>query len=196
MNQLFPVFLQDNRLNILIVGGGAIAKEKTDKILRSSPDAGITILSKTIDNDFSSFLCHHPQIRILVKKFEANDVAGYQLILAATDNRALNEEIAMAAKNKNILFNAADMPNICDFFLGAEVRKGALLMAISTNGKSPLIAVRLREYFEQILPEELDDVIRFLHAYRETLKSDFDTKIKKLRALTAVLEPGTTDSFS
>ena len=83
--------------------------------------------------------------------------------------------------------NVADTPDLCDFYLGGIVTKGNLKVAISTNGKSPTAAKRLRQLLEEVLPDELDDLLENLHAYRETLKGDFEYKVKAMNEVTANL---------
>ena len=78
----------------------------------------------------------------------------------------------------------ADTPDLCDFYLGGIVTKGNLKVAISTNGKSPTAAKRLRQLLEDVLPEELDDLLDNLNAYRETLKGDFEYKVKAMNEIT------------
>ena len=96
----------------------------------------------------------------------------------------MNEQIYQVAKQKNILINVADTPELCDFYMGSIVTKGDLKIAISTNGKSPTLSKRLREFFETILPDDLQELIDNLHQYRNTLKGDFEKKVKTLNELT------------
>jgi precorrin-2 dehydrogenase/sirohydrochlorin ferrochelatase len=85
---------------------------------------------------------------------------------------------------KNILVNVADTPDLCDFYLGSIVTKGDLKIAISTNGKSPTLSKRLREFFEDVLPENINDLILNLNEYRNSLKGSFAEKVEKLNQLT------------
>jgi len=83
------------------------------------------------------------------------------------------------------LINVADTPELCDFYLGSIVTKGDLKIAISTNGKSPTLSKRIREFFEAILPENIDELILNLHDYRNTLKGNFEEKVNKLNEITS-----------
>ena len=91
------------------------------------------------------------------------------------------------ANAKGILVNVADTPDLCDFYLGSIVQKGNLKVAISTNGKSPTAAKRIKEVLHDALPEELDEVIENLHKVRNKLNGNFEYKVKKLNAITKVL---------
>lgn len=185
MNTLYPIFLKTENFNILIVGGGNVATEKINFILKNSPKANITIVAKEISSEIKSQVSNLKSICLSQKTFEITDLENKQLVIAATANKALNESIYYAAKAQHILINVADTPELCDFYLGSIVTKGDLKIAISTNGKSPTISKRLREFFEEILPNDIDELIDNLHKYRNTLKEDLNDKIEKLNKLTS-----------
>ncbi|MBC7873910.1 MAG: TSUP family transporter, partial [Ferruginibacter sp.] len=104
-----------------------------------------------------------------------------------TDNKSLHEQVRMMAKKRGLLVNVADTPELCDFYLGSIVQKGNLKIAISTNGKSPTAAKRIKEVLHEALPGELDEVIENLHKVRNKLNGNFEAKVKKLNAITRVL---------
>ena len=81
------------------------------------------------------------------------------------------------------MVNVADNPPLCDFYMGGIVTKGNLKIAISTNGKSPTLAKRMRQWLEGFLPEETDVLLDKLYEYRKSLKGDFDQKIVAMNAL-------------
>jgi len=136
---------------------------------------------------FSLFLEQNPQIKTEIRGFQDTDLDDMDFVITATNNRTINAEIKSLANQRNILVNAADQPELCDFYLGSIVRKGHLKIAISTNGKSPVLARRMREYLEEALPENLNESISALNEYRNTLKGDFNTKLNKLNKATQVL---------
>ena len=82
------------------------------------------------------------------------------------------------------MVNVADNPPYCDFYMGGIVTKGHVKLAISTNGKSPTTAKRLRQFFEDILPDNINTMVENLNAYRKTLKGDFEQKVNKMNDLT------------
>lgn len=184
-NQLYPIFLKMDRLQLLVVGGGLVATEKLTFLHKSSPNANVTIVAKEL-NEGAQDVAEKLNAKIIIKAFEKSDVDGFDLIIAATNDRNLNEQVWEIARLKQILINVADMPDLCDFYLGGIVTKGDLKIAISTNGKSPTLAKRIREFLEQVLPDEVDDLIQNLNAYRATLKSSFDEKVKSLNEITSV----------
>ena len=187
-NPLYPIFLKLHQLNLLVVGAGTVGYEKLSFILKSSPEANITVVAPLVSEEIKALLAKHPyQVEIHTRVFEATDIDRHDLIIAATNDRAINETIHKAAKAKGKLVNVADTPDLCDFYLGSIVTRGQLKVAISTNGKSPTFAKRFRQLLEEILPEEVDDLLANLHEIRNQLVGDFDHKVKELNEITASL---------
>lgn len=186
-NELYPVFLRMDRLNLLIVGGGNVGLEKLTFLLKSSPKANVTVISIDFLPQTDELIAAHPQIKRVQKAFEPSDLDAFDLVIAATADRATNQHIWEQAKQREMIINVADTPDLCDFYLGSIVTKGPLKLAISTNGQSPTFAKRFRQMMEEILPEDVDQVIADLKAYRDTLKGDFEEKVEKLNELTKVM---------
>ena len=105
------------------------------------------------------------------------------MVIATTDIVAVNLKVYKDCKQKNILVNVADNPPYCDFYMGGIVTKGNVKIAISTNGKSPTTAKRLRQFFEDVLPENVDDLVKNLNEYRKTIKGNFEEKVKKAKRI-------------
>ncbi|MEZ5007090.1 MAG: bifunctional precorrin-2 dehydrogenase/sirohydrochlorin ferrochelatase [Chitinophagales bacterium] len=186
-NPLFPIFLKAHQLNILIVGAGNVGEEKLFFLLKSSPEARVWVVAEEVSDEVTSLASLHPQVIIKQKSFQEEDLLGIDIVIAATNNRAINIEIRKAAKLKGILVNVADTPDLCDFYLGGIVTKGDLKIAISTNGKSPTFSKRFRQVLEETLPDSIPEMLINLRAIRDQLKGDFGSKVKKLNELTAVL---------
>ncbi len=188
-NTLYPIFLKLDRLRMLIVGAGEVGCEKLTFMLKSSPDAHITVVAKEVLPPVQELLLQYPDadITIIQKPFEPKDTEGYDLVVAATNFEHLNREVRDAAKAAGALVNVADTPALCDFYLGSIVTRGNLKVAISTNGQSPTFAKRFRQWLESILPEETNELLAHLKVYRDQLNGDFEVKVKELNALTASL---------
>ncbi len=184
MNTLYPIFIQTEKIEILIIGGGFVATEKISFLLKNSPNAHITVVAKEISEELKSHCLSCSTIRLIEKEFEQSDIENQPIIIAATSDTALNETIYQAAKTKNRLINVADTPELCDFYLGSIVTKGDLKVAISTNGKSPSLSKRIRELFEDVLPENINELILNLNTYRKMLKGNFEEKVNSLNQLT------------
>ena len=101
--------------------------------------------------------------------------------------QAVNQKVRLACNKRRILVNVADTPDLCDFYMGGIVTKGNLKIGISTNGKSPTIAKRMRQFLEGFLPDEIDDLLNTLRDYRQTLKGDFESKVIEMNERTKLL---------
>ncbi|TDG37024.1 siroheme synthase [Pedobacter changchengzhani] len=183
-NQLFPVFVKLNKLRTLLVGAGNIGLEKLTAIVNNSQKAKITIVAETITDDVYALIANFPQIKVKQKSFDVSDLNDVDIVFAATNNTILNEEIRKLTQANGLLINVADKPELCDFYLGSIVQKGDLKIAISTNGKSPTIAKRLKEILNEGIPAELDETLQNMSALRLTLKGDFSAKVKRLNKVT------------
>ena len=184
MNNLYPIFLKVHELNILLVGGGFVATEKLEFLLKSSPLAQVTVVSKEFRLEFLEVAEKSDTVTLIEDIYHEKYLGGKHLVIGATDNKAVNRQIRDESKERFLLVNIADTPELCDFYLGGIVTKGNLKIAISTNGKSPTTAKRLRQLLEDVLPEEIDDLLQNLNAYRETLKGDFEFKVKAMNEIT------------
>lgn len=186
-NNLFPVFLKLEQMRLLIIGGGNIGLEKLNTVLQNSPLTTIVLVGITIKDEIKKFAVAHPNITLHERAFVTDDLEGSDLVIVAIDNPLTSAEISTAAKKKGKLVNAADKPALCDFYLGSVVKKGSLKIAISTNGKSPTIAKRLKEVINNMLPDEIESVLDNMQTLRNGLDNNFHEKVKKLNDLTTVL---------
>lgn len=186
-NQLFPVFLKLEHMRLLIIGGGKIGLEKLHAVLYNSPATRITLVATEVQEAIWQLAKEHENITIFERQYNQNDLLEADLVIVAVNDIPLAEQIRFEAKEKNLLVNVADKPGLCDFYLSSVVKKGNLKIAISTNGKSPTIAKRLKETFNEAIPEELDEVLDNMQSIRNKLHGDFEHKVKKLNELTKVL---------
>lgn len=182
-NELYPIFLKAHDLNILIVGAGEIGLEKLSFLLKSSPRAKVTLVAKEIGSGVQELLASH-SIDVQQKAFDTADLNGKHMVIAATNNPPLNNVIYEESRKRNLLVNVADNPKLCDFYLGGIVTKGNLKVAISTNGKSPSSAKRLRQFFEQVLPDDLDQMVLQLNTLRHQIKESLAVRTAKINELT------------
>ncbi|MGH1384993.1 precorrin-2 dehydrogenase/sirohydrochlorin ferrochelatase family protein [Kordia sp.] len=186
-NELYPIFLKAHELNILIVGGGNVGLEKLSFLLKSSPNAKVSLVAPYIKEEVKTLAEAHPTVTLIKDEYAKEYLDEKHIVIAATDNQMVNLNIFLEAKQRNLLVNLADQPQYCDFYLGGIVTKGNVKIAISTNGKSPTTAKRLRQFFEQIIPESINELVQNLHSYRKRLKNDFEYKVDTLNELTETL---------
>lgn len=184
-NKLFPVFLKLEELDTLIVGGGNVGLEKLQALLKSSPSARITLVAASIKDEIRALAAKTRTIRLVERNFRLRDLYSKDLVVLATDDPQLHRRIKNLARKRRLLVNVADTPDLCDFYLGSVVTKGNLKIGISTNGKSPTIARRIREYLEDALPDDTDSLLKNMQMIRQRLKGDFADKVKILNDLTS-----------
>lgn len=184
-NNLFPVFLKLEELDTLVVGGGNVGLEKIGALLKSSPRAKITLVAATIKEEIKALAQGKDHIRLIERNFSVRDLSNKDLVVLATDNPDLHSRIKKLARKRRLLVNVADTPALCDFYLGSVVTRGNLKIGISTNGKSPTIAKRMREYLEEALPEDTNALLKNMQAIRDRIKGDFAYKVKMLNDITA-----------
>ena len=182
-NNLYPIFLKAANLETLIVGGGNVAEEKLTFLLKSSPDAKVTIVSSMFRKD-TIVLAKKFGVEMIHKKYHKRFLKGKHIVIATTDVPKVNMQVYKDCRKRSILVNVADNPPYCDFYMGSIVTKGNVKVAISTNGKSPTTAKRLRQFFEEAIPENIDDLVKNLNEYRKTIKGNFEEKVETLNEFT------------
>lgn len=185
-NELYPIFLKVSNLNILIVGGGNVGLEKLSFLLKSSPNAKVQMIAPQFLEETLQLAEKH-NVEITKNVYQKQFLEGKHIVVACTDKVEINEEVYHDCRERSILVNVADNPPFCDFYMGGIVTKGNVKVAISTNGKSPTAAKRLRQFFEDVLPENIDDLVKNLNEYRKTIKGDFEEKVEALNEFTKSL---------
>lgn len=186
-NQLFPVFLKLNDLHTVLIGAGNVGLEKLTAIVSNSPKATVTVIANDFSPEVQNLASTYPGINVIQKSFADTDLDNADIVVAATNDHTLNIYIRESAHERKLLVNVADKPDLCDFYLGSIVQKGDLKLAISTNGKSPTVAKRLKEVLNESLPGELDITLQQMNELRNSLSGDFAYKVKRLNAVTSVL---------
>ncbi|MEO1628900.1 MAG: bifunctional precorrin-2 dehydrogenase/sirohydrochlorin ferrochelatase [Bacteroidota bacterium] len=186
-NVMFPVFFKLHQLQLLIVGGGNVGLEKLEAVLKHSPRANVTLVSGEIRRpEIWELDKHHEGLKVVVRNFEESDLDGKDLVILATDQPELHKQIKKTAEGRHLLTNVADTPDLCDFYLCSIVKRGDLKIGISTNGKSPTLAKRMRQYLTATLPDtqEVQELLDNLKVIRDKLGGDFDYKVQKLNEIT------------
>jgi|GEM_PF-6046365 len=145
-----------------------------------------TIVSKEFHAELIK-LAEGKKVKLVLKSYDHSDLSCKQIVITATDDLEVNKEVYRDCKQKNILVNVADTPQFCDFYMGGIVTKGNVKIAISTNGKSPTLAKRLRQYFEAVIPENMNDLLENLRHLRSNIKGGFEEKVRVLNDYTASL---------
>src|SRR4029078_13459409 len=183
-NRLFPVFLKLESLSVLIVGGGNIGLEKLSALLSNAPLTKIKLVSISICDEIRKLAIDYPNIELKERVFLPADADERDIVIIAIDDKNESIQIKEIVQARGKLVNVADKPELCDFYMGSIVQKGNLKIGISTNGKSPTVAKRLKELFNDLLPEEIDQLLDNMQAIRSRLQGNFADKVNQLNAIT------------
>jgi precorrin-2 dehydrogenase/sirohydrochlorin ferrochelatase len=163
---LFPLFVDIKGKKILIIGGGIVALRKIEKLIPFEPDL------KVISKDF------HPQTYRFIEEnsipfekraFSFSDLEGVDIVIVAVDDLDLQKEIFDRTRGKNILVNSVDSPDYCDFIFPAYIKKGDIVIGITTSGNLPGLSAKLRKHIEKTLPEDLESIFKQIKKIREEL---------------------------
>ncbi len=164
----YPINLNIQNRNCLVVGGGGVGTRKVTTLLDCG--ARVTVVSPDPTSRLKK-LAAEGSIQLKKRSYRSDDVNKMFLVIGATDDENLNRQISKDAERVNILCNIADRPEVCNFILPAIVRRGDLAITISTSGKSPALAKRLRLNLETQFGEEYADFLRLMGAIRDKLLS-------------------------
>jgi siroheme synthase-like protein len=165
---LFPIFVKLQGRLVVVVGAGEIAAGKIEGLLRAG--AKVRVIAPEVHQLFAGPI-RNGQVEWIARKFEPNHLEGAALVIAATSAPGVNASVYREAEARGILCNAVDDIENCHFYYGSIVQRGDLQIAISTNGKSPALAQRLRQELEKQFGPEYEVWLEWLGATRELLRA-------------------------
>jgi precorrin-2 dehydrogenase/sirohydrochlorin ferrochelatase len=182
---LFPIFLKLEGRRCLVVGGGQVGTQKIAGLL----DAGAEVT--VIDPSPSVAVREFPGRRIVwhVRKYLSSDLDGVYLVIAATSDEEVNRHIYGEAQMRGILANVVDVPPLCDFYYPAVVRRGSLVVAVSSEGESPHLAQRVRDEISQLLPEDLEAAVKDIGDERRRILREHAPGAKRVQLLRDLVYP-------
>jgi precorrin-2 dehydrogenase/sirohydrochlorin ferrochelatase len=177
MSSLFPMFLNLEGKRCLVVGAGKVGEPKIASLIDSGADVHVLALEAT---EAVHAWAQAGKITLEIRPYAAPDLENTFLAVVATSSRSLNESIYREAQRRRVLCNVVDVPEYCDFYYGAVVRRGDLQIAISTNGQSPSLAQKLRQQLErQFGPAYAQWVADLGETRRLVLASNLDPQRKR-----------------
>lgn len=161
----YPVMLSLRGVRVLLVGGGQVASRKLAGLLASG--AEVTVVAPEVTEGVA-----RSPATVELRPYAPGEAAGYQLVMTATDDTAVNRQVADDAKAAGVFVNSADDPANCTFTLAALARRGPVTIAVSTDGHSPALAGWLRDRLAEALPEQLERIVADLAAQRRELQAE------------------------
>ncbi|HKV93816.1 MAG TPA: bifunctional precorrin-2 dehydrogenase/sirohydrochlorin ferrochelatase [Candidatus Angelobacter sp.] len=185
---LYPIFLKLEGHKILVVGGGLVAEQKIEGILRSATD--VTVIAPQITPRIHLWT-QQGRLKHVGLEFHAGMAQGYFMVIAATHSEQINRAVYDEARKSGALSNAVDDPGYCDFYAPAVVSRGQFQIAISTGGKSPALAQNIRKGLEQEFGLEYEAWTAWLGRMREAIRSLLprNNRRKELLHLLALCKP-------
>jgi precorrin-2 dehydrogenase / sirohydrochlorin ferrochelatase len=163
----YPLFLNLKGKKCLVVGGGSIALRKATNLLEHG--ASVTVISPVACSGLKK-LAETGRIYLMLKQFASGDISDSFLVIAATNQRRINLQIASESQSQRALVNVVDDAGLSDFIFPALLSRSDLTIAISTGGKSPALSRKLRDYLEQHLEKEYSTLIEIVAEIREEIK--------------------------
>ena len=176
----FPLCINLEDKRFLIVGYGRIAKRKLKAI--SEFTSNIKIITKDPTEEELG-----KGIEIVNKCFDEKDLEGVDFVITATGSREQDEVVVTSCKTKGIPVNAADDREECDFFLPGIIKRGDLVVSVSTSGKSPAYSRHLREQIEDVIPDNIEKVLDILGELRKTLPSKVEPQVERSKIYNYVM---------
>lgn len=178
----YPIYLDLKGREVLVVGGGAVAEGKALQLVEAG--ARVTVVSPELTEALSE-AADRREITHLGGSFAEENLNGVFLVISATDDRKVNEKVAKAAKERGLLCNVVDQPDLCDFITPALVTRGALQISVSTGGGSPTLTQRVKREVAALIGEEYGVLLELAAEMRAEAKdrvSDFERRKDVLRA--------------
>lgn len=182
---LYPINLDIKKKRCLVIGGGEVALRKVKTLLDCF--AKVTVISPQIHTELQK-LAKSKHIQIVKRKYQSQDLKNVFLVIGATNDNKVNRKIADDAKEKQILVNIVDVPNLCNFQVPASIRRGALMLTVSTNGKNPALTKFLRKKLEEQFGPEYGDYLEFLSEWRTKLIKSIQNGKLREQISTAIAE--------
>lgn len=164
----YPIFLDLEGRNVVIVGGGGVSARKVETMLHHG--ARVTVISPEVTSEIER-AANEGRLTLRSRTYETNDVEGATLVIASTNSAAINERIAHDCRARNIFVNVVDDTSLCDFIVPAIVENGSIQIAVSTGGKSPAFARLVKHDLQEAIGPEYAEVNDILGSLREAAKS-------------------------
>ncbi|OGV75658.1 MAG: uroporphyrinogen-III C-methyltransferase [Methylotenera sp. RIFCSPLOWO2_02_FULL_45_14] len=170
--QAFPIFLNIKNRYCVVIGGGDVAARKINMLLKA--DADVTVVSPSVV-DAIQVLIEDKKVKLIKAHFEQSQLVGACLVIAATDNQAVNEAVSRDAQALNVPVNVVDAPDLCTFTMGSIIERSPVVIAVSSEGNAPVLARYIRTKIETMLPAGYGRIAEIAGEFRDKVKLKFAT---------------------
>jgi len=184
-NNLLPIFLKLENESTLVVGGGNVAFQKIKQLLDAK--SKITVVSPKCNSDVSQ-LAKDGKIKLIQENYDSIFINSPKVIIGATSDEQVNTAIYEDAQKLGIPVNIVDQPEVCSFYLGAVHTEGDIKVAVSTNGKSPAIAKKIRNMIKQLLPKKTASIVNELGEIRKSIQASVNTYSERKQIFDSIVK--------
>lgn len=188
MTMCYPIFLKLSGKLCIVIGGGKVAERKVQSLLECN--ARIRVISPNLTSRLKDWV-NKGLIEYKQGKYDPQDLNGAFLVISATNREDVNESVSKECFRKGILVNVVDVPSKANFFVPATVRRGPLSIAISTDGKSPLMARLIKEDLEALYGPQFGSFIEFLGNIRKQIINNISNPQKRQKILSTLVDKET-----
>lgn len=185
MTQLYPLYLRLNNQKCVVVGGGKVAERKVKSLMEAG--ANILLVSPQLTPGLTQ-LKELGKIKHIARTYQQEDLAGAFLVICATDSKEVNGSVANQCQAQGILVNVVNDPPKSNFFVPAVVRRGALSIAVSTDGKSPLLAANIRKQLEESYGVEYADFLELLGQVRQDVLANVPDPVNRKAIMEKIIQ--------
>jgi precorrin-2 dehydrogenase/sirohydrochlorin ferrochelatase len=182
MSKFYPIYLDVKDKKCIIVGGGKVAYRK----VCSLKEAGAEVV--VVSPETCPEIANEEGLTLVKKDYDESILDGALLVIAATDNDAVNKKAALDARKRNIIVNVVDRQELCSFIVPSTINRGDLCISISTGGASPAVAKSVREELEVVFGSEYEEYLNLLTKMRSIAMSDIKDSAKRRKVLQRLAE--------
>jgi siroheme synthase-like protein len=186
----YPIFLDIEDRSVVIIGGGEVCARKAETMMKYG--ARVTVVSPMFTSEIQQW-ARDGKLVTREKRYEAADLDGANIVIASTDDTAVNEQIAADCRDRRIPVNVVDVTPLCEFIVPAIIEKGSVQIAISTGGKSPALARTLKEDLHRSIGPEYAEVNDVMGTLRDGAKAVLPTDVDRKRFFDGIIAKGILD---
>jgi len=186
----YPIFIDIENRNVLIVGGGAVCARKAETMMKYG--AKVTIVAPEVTEEIDAW-AKAKRLTVRRKEYAASDLDGASMVIASTDDLCVNARVARDCRKRRIPVNVVDVTHLCEFIVPAIVEQGSIQVAVSTGGKSPALARTLKEDLQKFVGPEYAEINDLLGTLRDSAKKVLPTDRDRKKFFDAILAHGVLD---